>query len=236
MIKKIVLLVAIAFIGYGLFNLGGYRISSEFKAKLDSLDKVNDSLYAENKKDDESIAELKTIDSVLQYKVDHQKAKVVVVDHWIDSSKGKIDTYTEKELVSSFNKRYPKDTVTNPLPLAQPVLTATAKDLAELDGAKIKLTIKDSVIALQESRISFKDSTIVLFQSKEGRYKAIIGNKDQAIAEWNKQYSALELNYKKLQIKNKFQKIGSYIIIGGLAYTLIAAHRSEEHTSELQSH
>ena len=122
MIKKIVLLVAIAFIGYGLFNLGGYRISSEFKAKLDSLDKVNDSLYAENKKDDESIAELKTIDSVLQYKVDHQKAKVVVVDHWIDSSKGKIDTYTEHELVSSFNQRYPKDTITNPLPLAQPVL------------------------------------------------------------------------------------------------------------------
>ena len=215
MIKKIVLLVAIAFIGYGLFNLGGYRISSEFKAKLDSLDKVNDSLYAENKKDDESIAELKTIDSVLQYKVDHQKAKVVVVDHWIDSSKGKIDTYTEHELVSS---------ITNPLPLAQPVLVSAAKDLVELDGAKTKLVIKDSVIALQESRISTKDSTIVLFQNKEGRYKAIIGNKDQAIAEWNKQYSALELNYKKLQVKNKFQKIGSYIIIGALTYTLIAAH------------
>ena len=135
-----------------------------------------------------------------------------------------IDTYTEHELVSSFNQRYPKDTITNPLPLAQPVLVSAAKDLVELDGAKTKLIIKDSVIALQESRILFKDSTIVLFQNKEGRYKAIIGNKDQAIAEWNKQYSALELNYKKLQVKNKFQKIGSYIIIGALTYTLIAAH------------
>lgn len=224
MIKKILILAALAFIGYGLFSLGDIRGTANFKGKLDSLDKVNDSLTAMNLLDDKKIDELKQLDSSLIYKVEHTKAKVIRIDHWIDSSKGKIDTYTEHELVSSFNKRYPKDTVTNPLPLAQPVLAATAKDLVELDGAKEKLTIKDSVIAIQESRITLKDSTITLFVNKEGRYKAIISNKDQAIAEWSKQYDILNLNYKKLQVKNKFQKIGSYIIIGGLAYTLIAAH------------
>lgn len=222
MLKKVGFVAVLAFIGYGLFTLGDIRGTANFKGKLDSLDKVNDSLYAENMQDDITIKELYLLDSTLQYKVDHQKAKVVRVDHWIDSSKGKIDTYTEHELVSSFNKRYPKDTVTNPLPLAQPVLVATAKDLVELDGAKEKLIIKDSVITVQESRITLKDSTIGLYINKEGRYKAIISNKDQAIAEWSKQYDALNLNYKKLQVRSKFQKIGSYIIIGGLAYTLLA--------------
>jgi len=222
MLKKIAILAAIALIGYSLFFLGGYNVKSDFRAKLDSLDQVNDSLYAENLKDDSAIAELRDIDLDLQYRLDHQKAKVVVIDHWVDSSKQKIDTYTEHELITSFNNRYPADTVTNPLPLAQPVLVSAAKDLVELDGAKEKLVIKDSVIAIQDSRILYKDSTINLYINKEGRYKAIIGNKDQAIAEWSKQYDNLNLQYKKLQIRNKFQKIGTYIIIGGLTYTLLA--------------
>ena len=222
MLKRIGIVAVLAFIGYGLFTLGDIRGTANFKGKLDSLDKVNDSLYAENKQDDIKIKELLVLDSTLTYQVEHQKAKVIRVDHWIDSSKGKIDTYTEHELISSFNKRYPKDTITNPLPLAQPVLVATAKDLVELDGAKEKIVIKDSVIAIQESRITLKDSTIGLYINKEGRYKAIIGNKDQAIAEWSKQYDILNLNYKKMQIRNKFQKIGTYIIIGGLTYTLLA--------------
>lgn len=221
MLKKIGFVIVLAFIGYGLFTLGDIRGTANFKGKLDSLNAVNDSLYAENMQDDITIKDLYTLDSTLQYQVDHQKTKVIRVDHWIDSSKGKIDTYTEHELVSSFNKRYPKDTVTNPLPLAQPVLIATAKDLVELDGAKEKLVIKDSVITIQESRITLKDSTIGLYINKEGRYKSIISNKDQAIAEWSKQYDALNLNYKKIQVRSKFQKIGSYIIIGGLAYTLL---------------
>jgi hypothetical protein len=197
-------------------------MESSFKVKLDSLDRVNDSLLAENLLDDKKVTELEVRGSILEYRVSHQKAKVVVINHWIDSSKGKIDTYTEHELVSSFNKRYPADTVTNPLPVAQPVLVSTAKDLVELDGAKEKLVIKDSVIAIQESRITLKDSTITLFVNKEGRYRAVISNKDQAIAEWSKQYDILNFNYKKLKVKNKFQKIGSYIIIGGLTYTLLA--------------
>jgi CRISPR/Cas system CMR-associated protein Cmr5 small subunit len=216
------LVAILAFIGYTLFTLGGARVSTEFKAKLDSLETVNDSLYGENMQDDIKIKELSTLDSALQYQVNHQKTKIVKIKEIVEIEKNKIDNFTEQEIVSYLNQRYPKDTTTNPLPVAQPVLTFVAKDLAAYDGAKHEIVIKDSVIATQESRMTLKDSTITLFMNKEGRYKAIIGNKDQAISEWSKQYDALNLNYKKLKVKNKFQKIGSYIIIGGLAYTLLA--------------
>lgn len=222
MLKKILLIAALASIGYFLFSLGSSITQADFKTKLDSLDKVNDSLVLENLRDDSAIVELRDLDLDLQYRLDHQKTKVVTIEHWIDSSKAKVDSYTEHELITSFNNRYPSDTVTNPLPLAQPVLVSAAKDLVELDGTKEKLIIKDSVIALQESRITLKDSTISLFVNKEGRYKAIIGNKDQAIAEWSKQYNLVSLENKKLKIRSKFQRITTYIIVGGLTYTLLA--------------
>jgi hypothetical protein len=186
------------------------------------LDRINDSLYAENKQDDIDIRELLILDSTLTYQIEHQKTKVIKIKEIVEVEKNKIDNFSEQELISYLNKRYPKDTITNPLPVAQPVLTFVAKDLAAYDGVKHEIVIKDSVIAIQESRITLKDSTIGLYVNKEGRYKAIISNKDQAIAEWSKQYDALNLNYKKSQVRNKFQKIGSYIIIGGLAYTLLA--------------
>ena len=222
MLNKIGIVAILAFIGYGLFTLGDIRGTASFKGKLDSLDKVNDSLYAENMQDDITIKELYLLDSTLQYKVDHQKAKVVKIKEIVEVEKSKIDNFTEQEIVSYLNQRYPKDTITNPLPIAQPVLTSASKDLAAYDGAIKEIVIKDSVIAIQESRLTLKDSTITLFTNKEGRYKAIIGNKDQAISEWSKQYDNLNLQYKKLQIRNKFQKIGTYIIIGGLTYTLLA--------------
>jgi hypothetical protein len=216
------LVAVLAFIGYTLFTLGGARVSTEFRNKLDSLDKVNDSLEAVNLLDDKKIEELKALDSTLTYQVEHQKTKVIKIKEIVEIEKNKIDNFSEQEIVSYLNQRYPKDTTTNPLPVAQPVLTFVAKDLAAYDGAKHELVIKDSVIAIQESRITLKDSTITLFVNKEGRYKAIIGNKDQAISEWSKQYDILNLNYKKLQIRNKFTKIATYVVIGGLTYTLLA--------------
>jgi hypothetical protein len=222
MVKKIGFILILAFIGYGLFTLGDIKATTSFKGKLDSLDKVNDSLVAENEEDNYKIAVLQVQDSILTYNIQHQKTKVIKVKEIVEIEKNKIDNFSEQELVSYLNQRYPKDTTTNPLPVAQPVLASASKDLAAYDGAKQEIVIKDSVIATQESRITLKDSTITFFVNKEGRYKSIIGNKDQAISEWTKQYSALDLNYKKLQVKNKFQKIGSYIIIGGLVYTLLA--------------
>jgi len=220
--KKVILVVGLAFVGYLLFDLGSMKASSNFQAKLDSLDKQNDSLYAENAKDDSTIVKLTALDQELEYKLDHQKAKVIKIKEVVEIERNKIDNLSEQELVSYLNKRYPKDTVTNPLPVAQPVLVEASKDLVAYDGAKKEIVVKDSVIAIQDSRILLKDSTINLYVTKEGRFKSIITNQDLKIAEWSKQYNSLYLEHNKLKLKNKFTKIGAGVIIGGLIYMTIA--------------
>ena len=219
--KKIVLVIALALVGYSLFTLGGIKVDSSFKAKLDSLTEVNDYLLIQNQIADSEIAAIQKQDSIYIHDLENQKAKVIRVKEYVQVEVNRIDNLTEQEIVTHLNQRYPKDTVTNLLPVAQPVLVSASKDLAAYDGAKQEIVIKDSVISLQESRITLKDSTITLFKNKEGRYQSIIGNKDQAISEWTKQYDVLNLNYKKLQVKSKFQRIATYVIIGGLTYTLL---------------
>lgn len=197
-------------------------LTEEFKAKQDSLVAAVDSMQLEIAKDDSVIAVLDLKDDSLQYVIDHQKAKVITVTKWVDSSKGKIDTYTEAELVSSFNKRYPTDTITNPLPVAQPVLVSAAKDLVELDGAKQIIVLKDSSIATLEERVSNKDSVIAKFVSKENSYKNIMNNQQTQIKDWKFQYNVLQLENQKLKFKNKITKIGAGLVAGGLVYLMLA--------------
>jgi hypothetical protein len=99
---------------------------------------------------------------------------------------------------------------------------AAAKDLVELDGAKQIITIKDSAITILETKVSNKDSVISKYISKEDKFKLMLINKDQEIAGWEGQYQKIELQYNKLKIKSKFQRIGSYVVIGGLAYLMLA--------------
>ena len=219
--KKIALIAALAFIGYSIFSIATIKNSDSFKAKLDSLTEVNDYLLIQNQIADSEIAAIQKQDSIYIHDLKNQKAKVIKIKEYVEVEVNRIDNLTEQEIVTHLNQRYPKDTVTNPLPVAQPVLVSASKDLAAYDGAKQEIVVKDSVITLQDKRLVLKDSTIGLYIGKESRYKSIIGNKDQAISEWNKQYDALNLNYKKLQIKSKFQRIATYVIIGGLTYTML---------------
>jgi len=197
------------------------NLSSEFKVKQDSLTQAVDSLKVKIAKDDSTIFILNELDAHLQEKLDEQKDKIKTVVKYVEVEKNKIDNYTEQELISSFNKRYPIDTISNPLPVAQPVLISAAKDLVELDGAKQTLIVKDDIIALNEERIANKDSVITVFISKEDKYKNIVSNQQIQIGDWKQQYNILRIENHKLKIKNKFVKIGAGIIIGGLAYTLL---------------
>jgi hypothetical protein len=196
-------------------------LSSEFKAKQDSLTQAVDSLKVEIAKDDSTIFVLNELDAHLQEKLEEQKDKVKTIVKYVEIEKNKIDNYTEQELVSSFNKRYPIDTISNPLPVAQPVLISAAKDLVELDGTKQTLLVKDDIIALNEERIANKDSVIAKFLSKEDKYKNIVTNQETQIGDWKQQYNILRIENHKLKIKNKFVKIGAGIVIGGLTYTIL---------------
>jgi len=222
--KKIVLgILAILVIAYIIFDkIGDAGLSKEFLAKQDSLVAAVDSMKLTLAIDSVKIDSLNQVDEQLQDKLARTKAKVITITQFVDSSKSAIDTYSEKELISYFNNRYPKDTVTNPLPIAQPVLVSTAKDLAELDGAKQIITIKDSVIAVTESRVSGKDSVIAVYIKKEGTYKNIMTNQDTQIKDWKNQYQQLYLQNQKLKFKNKITKIGAGIVVGGLVYLMVA--------------
>jgi len=199
-----------------------YGISEDaFAHRQDSLNHVVDSLEVNIVKKDSIIDELYKVNIELDYQLGHQQEKIKVIIKYTDSSKQKIDTYTEKELISLFNQRYPKDTTTNPLPLAQPVLIATAKDLVELDGVKEIIVIKDSIISLTEDKVVLRDSIITHFSDKEANYKSIIGIKNTQINDHKIQYESLKLENKKLKIKANLGKIGTGLAVVGLTFLLI---------------
>ena len=221
--KTILLIVAVLLIGYIIFDkIGDVGLTKEFTQKQDSLVAAVDSMKLDIAKDNAVIDSLVYVDQALTVKLDIAKHSVKVVTKFVDSSKLTVDNYNEQELISSFNTRYPTDTVTNPLPVAQPVLVAAAKDLVELDGAKQIITIKDSVIALTEARVTGKDSVIAVFVKKEGTYKNIMFNQDTQIKDWKYQFNTLQLQNAKLKAKNKFTKIGAGLIVGGLVYLMVA--------------
>ena len=221
--KTILLIVAVLLIGYIIFDkIGDVGLTKEFTQKQDSLVATVDSMRLDIEKDNAVIDSLNYLDAVLTVKLDIAKKNVKIITKYVDSSKSAIDNYNEQELINSFNTRYPTDTVTNPLPVAQPVLVAAAKDLVELDGAKQIITIKDSVIALTEARVTGKDSVIAVFIKKEGTYKNIMFNQDTQIKDWKFQFNALQLQNTKLKAKNKFTKIGAGLVVGGLVYLMIA--------------
>jgi Fic family protein len=107
------------------------------------------------------------------------------------------------------------------LPVAQPVLVEAAKDLAELDGAKEIISIKDSIITTQDTRIATKDTIISKYVSKEINFKKIITNQDTQIQGWKGQYTKLEFQNKKLKLQNKFTKIAAIVVVGGLSYMML---------------
>ena len=214
----ILLLILLWFAFDKVTNIG---LTSEFKAKQDSLVHAVDSMQLVIAKEDAEIDSLDLVAVELQYKVDHQKAKVIKIVETIEIEKNNVDSYTEQELISSLNKRYPKDTVTNPLPVAQPVLVSVAKDLVELDGAKQIIVLKDSSINTLESKVTVKDSVIAKYVSKENTYKNMVANQQTQIKDWKFQYNALQLENTKLKAKNKFTKIGASLVAGGLVYLML---------------
>ena len=221
--KAVLLLLAVIVTAYIIFDkIGDVGLTKEFTQKQDSLVQAVDSMKLDIVKDNAKIDSLVYVDNVLSDKVIYMKGHVKTVTKFVDSSKAAIDNYTEHQLITSFNTRYPKDTVTNPLPVAQPVLVAAAKDLVELDGAKQIITIKDSVIALTEARVTGKDRVIAIFTKKENTYKNMLFNQDTQIKDWKYQFNALQLQNTKLKAKNKFTKIGAGLVVGGLAYLMLA--------------
>ena len=214
------LLLSLLWLMFGkVSNVG---LSSEFKAKQDSLVVAVDSMQLVIAKKDRVIDSLNQVDVMLTYRLAHQKAKVIKIKEVVEVEVDRIKNLKGDELISLINQRYPTDTVSNLLPIAQPVLSSASQDLAKFDGLKQEVVLKDSSISTLESKVTLKDSVIVEFQSKENIYKNMVFNQQTQIKDWKFQYNTLQLENTKLKTKNKFTKIGAGLITGGLIYLMLA--------------
>ena len=218
-ILPVVLILLLLWLAFDkISNVG---LSSEFKAKQDSLVAAVDSMQLVIAKEDKVIDSLNQVDIMLTDKLAHQKTKVIKIKEIVEVEVDRVKNLKGEELVSHFNQRYPADTVSNLLPVAQPVLSSASQDLAKFDGLKQEVVLKDSSIATLESKVTLKDSVIVKFQSKENTYKNMVFNQQTQIKDWKFQYNTLQLENSKLKTKNKFTKIGAGLITGGLIYLML---------------
>jgi hypothetical protein len=181
----------------------------EFTEKMDSLQRVNDSLIKENNLSDSLIEDLAAEDIRLNDIIDAQKASVQIIREIVIKEVEVIRDADSAAIAKFYNLRYPNQALAPDtlIALNKPVLVEVAADLIKYDGA-----VKE---------IAIKDSTITLFKSKEANLNNIIGNKDLAIDEWTKQYKGLQLENKKLKLQSKFQKVATVLFAGGFAYMLI---------------
>ena len=219
LIFPLVVVILICLLAFDKCKFTG--LSAEFKHTQDSLVHAVDSMKLDLVKDSNTIDSLIIADLILEQALVTAEGKVTVITKYVDSSKKVVETLTDPELLSTFNTRYPADTVSNKLEVAKPVLVSAAQDLIELDGAKQLIIIKDTIISTYKDRIATKDTIIGVYVKKEGTYKNIMMNQETQILNWNKEYTKLQLENKKLKIKSKFGKIITYALAGGLAYTLL---------------
>jgi hypothetical protein len=95
------------------------------------------------------------------------------------------------------------------------------KDLVKGDSALALLKIKEDQLALTEKKVVVKDSIISLYKSKELNYLSQVNNEMSKIEGWQKQYSELYKQHRKLKVKYRFTQILTYAIVGGLGYLYI---------------
>jgi hypothetical protein len=112
-------------------------------------------------------------------------------------------------------------TDTSKLQLSYPIAKMIVKDLVKGDSALALLKIKEDQLALTEKKVVVKDSIISLYKSKELNYLSQVNNEMSKIEGWQKQYSELYKQHRKLKVKYRFTQILTYAIVGGLGYLYI---------------
>ena len=219
-IIAVAIIVAVGIL-YTLFERNGYN-DSKFKTRLDSLKSAAEQLQQSILKKDSTIAVMNAVDIQLIDRFSQQQAKIIVEREKTEVEVEEVQKLNNSALVSNLNKRYPGDTISNLLPIAEPVILNTAVDLVRYDGVKKEIVLKDSTILILEGRVQIKDKMIDVYKEKETDYKSLVTNKDTQIDGWEKEYEKLKSENKKLFLKNKLHKMANYVLLGGAAVLLIA--------------
>jgi hypothetical protein len=82
------------------------EISSDFKAQLDSLQKVTVALQKQQKSYDSTISIEQEKIKELDYQIDHIKEKTTIIKEYYHEQSKAADSYTPTQLDSFFAKRY----------------------------------------------------------------------------------------------------------------------------------
>lgn len=82
------------------------EISSDFKAQLDSLQKVTVALQKQQKSYDSTISVEQEKIKELDYQIDHVKEKTTIIKEYYHEQSKAADSYTPTQLDSFFAKRY----------------------------------------------------------------------------------------------------------------------------------
>lgn len=82
------------------------EISSDFKAQLDSLQKVTVALQKQQKSYDSTISLEEEKIKELDYQIDHVKEKTTIIKEYYHEQSKAADSYTPTQLDSFFAKRY----------------------------------------------------------------------------------------------------------------------------------
>jgi len=112
-------------------------------------------------------------------------------------------------------------TDTSKLQISYPIAKMIVKDLVKGDSALALLKVKEDQLALTEKKVVIKDSIISLYKSKELNYLSQVNNEMVKVEGWQKQYSELYKQHRKLKVKYRFTQILTYAIVGGLGYLYI---------------
>lgn len=95
------------------------------------------------------------------------------------------------------------------------------KDLVKGDSALAMLKAKEDQLILTEKKLIVKDSIISTYKLKELNYLSQVNNEMSKVEGWQKQYSELFKEHRKLKVKYRFTQILYCAIIGGLGYLYI---------------
>ena len=224
-IKGVIVLFLLAAIWLIFKQFEGTRFQTEsYENTIDSLAVHIDSLHGQNDSLETAIIDEEYKNQVLTVKSNILKDNIKA----LKEDKSELEAAAKMrphEIDSFFVVRYAeqykvetKDTTILPVPVSKAVVV----DLLDFDRTKNIVLNQDSLITNLETKVSNKDSVISKYISKEDKFRLILLNKDKEIDGWEGQYQKIELQYNKLKIKSKFQRIGSYVVIGGLAYLMIA--------------
>jgi hypothetical protein len=82
------------------------EISGDFKAQLDSLQKVTVALQKQQKSYDSTISLEEEKIKELDYQIDHVKEKTIIIKEYYHEQSKAADSYTPTQLDSFFAKRY----------------------------------------------------------------------------------------------------------------------------------